>query len=229
VGELLGGSLGCPVYVDNDANCAALAESHLAEGGRVEHLVMLTLGTGVGGGIVIDGQIFRGATGLGAELGHNVIQEDGPECPGRCPNRGCLEALCSGTALERTASEFATANPSSALGGVLAQEGRVSGREVVERARQGDEDALGLLRTLGRHLGVGMAGVINTFEPELLVIGGGLSRAGDLFIEVAESEARARALPALSERVTISLARAGADAGVIGAGALAAHELAAAV
>jgi glucokinase len=225
----LSGRLGCPVYVDNDANCAALAESHLAEGGRVEHLVMLTLGTGVGGGVVIGGEIFRGATGLGAELGHSVIQEDGPECPGRCPNRGCLEALCSGTALERTASEFASANPRSALGGVLAQEGRVSGREVVERARDGDADALRLLHELGRHLGVGIAGLINTFEPEVLVIGGGLSRAGDLFMAEAEGEARARALPALSERVTISLARAGADAGVIGAGGLARHELARAV
>jgi glucokinase len=225
----LSGRLGCPVFVDNDANCAALAESHLAEGGRVGHLVMLTLGTGVGGGIVLGGEIFRGATGLGAELGHTVIQEDGPECPGRCPNRGCLEAFCSGTALERTAEEFARANPDSVLGGVLAQEGRVSGRLVVEHARDGDAGALGLLQELGRHLGVGMSGVINVFEPELLVIGGGLSRAGDLFIETAEREARARALPALSERVTISLARAGADAGVIGAGALAAYELSRAV
>jgi glucokinase len=225
VRDQLSERFGCPVYVDNDANCAALAESHLAEGGRVDTLVMLTLGTGVGGGVVIGGEIFRGATGLGAELGHVVIQEDGPECPGRCPNRGCLEAFCSGTALERSATEHAGRNPRSALGRVLAQEGRVSGRDVVEHAREGDEGALGVLEELGRHLGVGMAGMINIFEPELLVIGGGLSRAGDLFIGHAEAEARSRALPALSERVTISLARAGADAGVIGAGALAAHEL----
>jgi glucokinase len=224
--DQLAGRLGCPVFVDNDANCAALAESHLAEGGRVQHLVMLTLGTGVGGGVVIDGRIFRGATGLGAELGHVVIQEDGPECPGRCPNRGCLEALCSGTALEREATRFARANPDSALGRVLANEGRVRGKEVVAGARHGDGDALGLFAELARHLGAGMAGVINIFEPELLVIGGGLSEAGDLFLAAAEREARSRALHALSERVTITLARGGSDAGVIGAGQLAAEELA---
>src|SRR4051812_41203141 len=96
---------GVPVYVDNDANCAALAEAELVDDGPARHLVMLTLGTGVGGGVVIDGQIFRGATGLGPELGHVVIEATGRKCPGNCPNRGCLEAYCSGTALERDAAE----------------------------------------------------------------------------------------------------------------------------
>src|SRR5881275_317658 len=90
---------GVPVFVDNDANCAALAEAQFVSDPPARHLVMLTLGTGVGGGVVIDGRIFRGATGLGAELGHSVVQADGPECPGACPNHGCMEALCSGTAL----------------------------------------------------------------------------------------------------------------------------------
>jgi glucokinase len=112
---------------------------------------------------------------------------------------------------------------------VFAQEGRITGPEVVRLAHEGDAGAAELFEQLARHLGAGMAGVINTFEPQLLAIGGGLSRAGDLFMEAAEREARARALPALSERVAISLARAGADAGVIGAGALAAYELAQAV
>ncbi len=226
VGKDLAAIFGCPVYVDNDANCAALAEARVA---GVHHLVMLTLGTGVGGGVIIDDRIFRGATGLGAELGHVVIQENGPECPGTCPNHGCLEALCSGTALEREATAFASSHPDSALGRVLAQEGRLAGRDIVQKAEDGDAGSLLLFRDLAGHLGVGMAGVINTFEPELLAIGGGLSRAGGLFMEAAEREARARALPALSERVAISLARAGADAGVIGAGALAADELARAV
>lgn len=226
VGADLAKVFGCPVYVDNDANCAALAEARVA---GVRHLVMLTLGTGVGGGVIIDGRIFRGATGLGAELGHVVIQEDGPECPGTCPNRGCLEALCSGTALEREATAFASAHAASPLGRILAQEGRLTGRNVLDQAHRGDADAARLFGELAAHLGVGMAGVINTFEPELLAIGGGLSRAGEFFMDAAEREARARALPALSERVAISLARAGADAGVIGAGALAAYELAQAV
>ncbi|MBA3422381.1 MAG: ROK family protein, partial [Thermoleophilaceae bacterium] len=114
----LSARLGVAVYLDNDANCAALAEAELAEGGPVGHLVMLTLGTGVGGGVVIDGRVFRGATGLGAELGHLVIDSEGPECPGNCPNRGCLEALCSGQALARDAGALAAAEPDSRLAGL---------------------------------------------------------------------------------------------------------------
>lgn len=218
--------LGMPAYVDNDANCAALAEAHAVEGGPASHLVMYTLGTGVGGGVVIDGQIFRGATGLGAELGHAVIQYDGPPCPGTCPNRGCLEALCSGTALEREAAAIARDQPDSALGRAAAAAGGVArGRDVVTAAEAGDAQALELFDRLGMLLGVGISGAINTFEPQHVVIGGGLSRAANLFFDRAEAEARLRALPALAERVSISLARAGADAGLVGAGLLALHEL----
>ena len=225
--EELGRRVGAPVYVDNDANCAALAEAQFVEDAPAQHLVMLTLGTGVGGGVIIDGRIFRGSTGLGAELGHTVIDPDGPDCPGTCPNRGCLEALCSGTALEREATAFAAANPDSELGKLSAgQGGRVKGKQVVAAAREGDADAKTLLETLGRCLGIGISNFTNVFEPAHLVIGGGLSAAGDLFLETAAGEARARALPALAERMRISVAKAGNDAGVIGAGLLAAQELA---
>ena len=225
LGQELGERLGVPVHVDNDANCAALAEAHFVEGGPAQHLVMYTLGTGVGGGVVIDGTIFRGATGLGAELGHQVIDWDGPDCPGACPNRGCLEALCSGMALERDSKEFAEDHPGSRLGKLLTDSGKVRGRDVVAAARDGDEDALKLLERLGTYLGVGLSGAINTFEPEYIVIGGGLSQGADLFLDRAREEANARALPALAERVKIQLAQGGAKAGVIGAGLLAAQEL----
>ena len=199
--------LGAPVYVDNDASCAALAEAKLT---GAENLVMLTLGTGVGGGVVIDGRIFRGSTGRGAELGHVVIDWNGPRCQGSCPNRGCLETLCSGTALEREAT---------------ARYGRrVKGREVVELARGGDSDAQALLDQLAVWLGCGIASFYNVFEPERLSIGGGLSRAADLFLDRAVAEARSRVLPALADRVVVEVARGGADAGVIGAGLLAALE-----
>src|SRR5436190_14643416 len=113
---------GLPVFVDNDANCAAQAEAELVEGGPARHLLMLTLGTGVGGGVIIDGHVFRGATGLGAELGHMVIEADGRKCPGRtCPNRGCIEAYCSGKGFEIASGR--------------------SGREVEQAARSGDADA----------------------------------------------------------------------------------------
>ena len=200
--EELGRRFGVPVYVDNDASCAALAE---ADAIGATELVMLTLGTGVGGGIVTGGRIFRGAHGLGGELGHVVVEADGPECPGSgCPNRGCLEALCSGTALERAAG--------------------MKGREVVEAARGGDADAQGQLDRLGRYLGIGISNMVNAFQPEVVVIGGGLSAAADLFLDTAVSEAGSRALPALWERVTVQVAKAGNAAGVIGAGLLALQE-----
>jgi glucokinase len=217
--------LGTRVFIDNDANCAALAESRAAKRGPARSLVMLTLGTGVGGGVVIDGRIFRGASGLGAELGHVVINENGPECPGNCPSRGCLEAYCSGQALGRDATEAGRARPDTPLGRAVAENGSAGGRDAVAAARAGDEHALRLLERLGTHLGVGIAGIVNTFEPELVVVGGGLAQAGDLFLDVARDEAAARALPAIFERVSIELARAGPAAGVIGAGLLAAQEL----
>jgi glucokinase len=214
---------GIPVFVDNDANCAALAEAHVVDEAPANVLVMLTLGTGVGGGVIIGGQIFRGAHGLGAELGHFTVDPEGPPCPGNCPGRGCLEAYCSGQALERDATEFARDMPDSTLASSLDEHGRVSGREVVRLARDGDADALRVFERFARMLGVAIGGYVNVFEPEHVVIGGGLSRAADLYFERAVDEARSRALPALWRRVTVSLARGGAEAGVIGAGVLAAQ------
>jgi glucokinase len=219
LGKRLGG---VPVFVDNDANAAALAEANTA---GVSHLVMYTLGTGVGGGIVIDGRIYRGATGLGAELGHVVIRADGPECPGNCPNRGCLEALCSGTALGRDARVLARDRRDSPLGRRAVENGDVSGRDVVELARQNDPDSLILLERFAENLGVGIANAVNAFEPQLIVIGGGLSQACDLFLDRAVAEAGSRALPELWKRVRVGAAGAGPSAGVIGAGLLAAQEI----
>ena len=200
--EELGRRFGVPVYVDNDAGCAALAE---ADAIGATELVMLTLGTGVGGGIVTGGRIFRGAHGLGGELGHVVVEAEGPECPGGgCPNHGCLEALCSGTALERSAGR--------------------KGREVVEAARAGDAEAQAHLDRLGRYLGIGISNMVNVFQPEVVVIGGGLSAAADLFLETAVAEAGSRALPTLWERASVQVAQAGSAAGVIGAGLLALQE-----
>jgi glucokinase len=226
--EELGRRLGAPVFVENDANVAALAEAYYAEGteeGRpVGNIVMYTLGTGVGGGVIVGGRIFRGARGLGAELGHVVIRADGPNCFGTCPNRGCLEALASGSALGRDAQELAKDRPDTALGRRAAEQGQVSGRDVVELAREGDRYSVELLERLAENLGVGISNAINAFEPELIVIGGGLSQAADLFLDRAWREAETRALPALFERVRLAVARAGPAAGVIGAGLLAAQE-----
>jgi len=220
--EELGRRFGVPVFVDNDANCAALAEAHIV---GESHLVMLTLGTGVGGGVVIDGLTFRGAHGLGAELGHIAVNPDGPPCPGNCPNRGCLESYCSGQALERDATELAKDKPDSPLAERMGPDRKVSGRELVAAADAGDSDALLLMENFARMLGIGIANYVNVFEPQRLAIGGGLSRASHLFLERAVKEAAARALPALWKRVSVALAEGGADAGVIGAGLLAALEM----
>jgi len=225
--EQLGARLGVPVFVDNDANCAALAEAQLVPDPPSCHLVMLTLGTGVGGGVIIDGRIERGHTGLGAELGHVIV--DGraaleAEEPG-FPRPGSLEWICSGTGLERVATRAAQENPQGALGRLLAGKGRVKGRDAVAVAEDGDSEALALFERLGRWLGLGIAGVVNTFEPEHVVIGGGLSRASDLFLETARREASRHALSALWERTSVRLAAGGPQAGVIGAGVLAEQEL----
>jgi len=223
----LGRRLGVPVFVDNDANCAALAEAQLVPDPPAQHLVMLTLGTGVGGGVVIDGRIERGHSGLGGELGHVIV--DGQTALATAgdgfPRPGSLEWICSGTGLERAATALAEAGASGALARRLAEAGRVSGRDAVAAAQGGDSEALGLFVAHGRWLGLGIAGVVNTFEPEHVVIGGGLSRAADLFLDAAIAEAARHALPALWERTEVRLARGGADAGVIGAGVLAAQEL----
>ncbi|HEX2160936.1 MAG TPA: ROK family protein [Thermoleophilaceae bacterium] len=223
----LGKRLGVPVFVDNDANCAALAEARLVPDPPADELVMLTLGTGVGGGIVIDGRIFRGATGLGAELGHIVVdgREQAPAEPGAFPRPGSLEWHCSGRGLEREATGCAERHPDGELGRRLAARGRVSGRDAVAAARAGDERALDLMAAYGRWLGIGIATVVNVFEPQRVVIGGGISEAAELFLDVAVAEAARWALPALWERTTVGLARGGADAGAIGAALLAAHEL----
>ncbi|MEA2376191.1 MAG: glucokinase [Thermoleophilaceae bacterium] len=222
--EELGRRFGVPVFVDNDANCAALAEAHIL---GEDNLVMLTLGTGVGGGIVTGGMTFRGAHGLGAELGHMTLNPDGPPCPGNCPNRGCIEAYCSGQALERDATELARDKPDSQLATAIGANGKVSGPALVEAAEAGDGDALLIFDNFARMLGVAIAGYVNVFEPDRLTIGGGLSRASHLFLDRAVQEANARALPALLRRTTIALAEGGADAGVIGAAVLAAQEVAA--
>lgn len=221
--EELGRRFGIPVFVDNDANCAALAEAHIL---GEDNLVMLTLGTGVGGGVVIGGMTFRGAHGLGAELGHMTLNPDGPPCPGNCPNRGCIEAYCSGQALERDATELAGDKPESPLAKRI-ENGKVSGRALQETAEAGDSDALLIFENFGRMLGIAIAGYVNVFEPDRLTIGGGVSRASHLFFDRAIQEANARALPALLSRVTIAKAEGGPDAGVIGAAVLAAQEAAA--
>jgi glucokinase len=223
-------SLGLPVYVDNDATCAALAEAH-DEQGRVDvaNLVMLTVGTGVGGGIVIDGHVYRGATGAAGEVGHMIIAlplDGGVPAAGAFPQAGSLESLASGRALGRLAAASAAAHPDSQLGRAAASGRVVSGPDAVAAAQAGDEQAIAVIAELGRRLGIGIANVINIFDPEVVAIGGGVSTAGELLLGPARATALGYALPGVGQRTQIRIARSGPEAGVRGAALLAGQELA---
>ena len=205
--------LGIPVFVDNDATVAAIAEAHGPDAKvDVRHLVMLTVGTGVGGGIVIDGHVYRGATGGAAELGHILIGldlEDGAPEPEGAPQPGSLERLASGRALDRLGAE----------------RGFADGKAVVEAAHDGDTAALEALRILGERLGIGIANVINTFDPDVVAVGGGVSTAGELLLHHARDTALQYVLRGVGTRTEIRLARYGPEAGVMGAALMAGQEL----
>jgi glucokinase len=215
--------------VDNDATVAALAEAHDDQLRLVAHdLVMITVGTGVGGGIVIDGRIYRGATGGAGELGHTLV---GLDCAGSIPSPmsfpqpGSLEFVASGHALDRLAAQAANLHPDSELGRLQAAGKEVLGADAVQAAHEGDPSALRMVEIWGQRVGIGVANAINTFDPEEVVIGGGAARAGDLLLEPAKRVASWYVLPGLGTRTTIRLARHGVQAGVLGAALLAAQEL----
>jgi glucokinase len=222
--DLVAARTGLPAFVDNDANVAALAEHRFGAARGTENAVMLTIGTGIGGGLILGGEIYRGSTGAGAELGHMAIQMDGPGCQGSCPNRGCVEAFASGTALGREGLAAAEGHSESALGELLAEGQAVDGKAVTVAAQQGDETAIGVFELVGSRLGVALASYANIFEPETIVIGGGVIAAGDLLLDPARRELEARALRPMN-RTPVVEAELGEDAGMIGAAALARTEL----
>jgi glucokinase len=201
--DVLGRRFGVPGGVENDANAAALAEWRRGAGRDVNGLVMLTLGTGVGGGVVLDGALYRGW----AELGHLVVLAGGPECQGACTGRGHLEALASGNAADRAAIE-------------LWGEGATA-EQLVERARGADEGALGALARIGGYLGAGIGSLVNVFGARLAIVGGGFGAAAfDLLLPSALETARREALPP-GRDVRIVPAELGSSAGLVGAGLVA--------
>jgi glucokinase len=207
--------LGMPVYVDNDATCAALAEAYADDRTPLaRHLVMLTVGTGIGGGIVIDGRIYRGASGAAAELGHQIIGADlttgAPEADDKFPQPPSLENLGAGRGLHALARE----------------RGMADGEEAVRRAHEGHPEALECLRILGERVGIGVANAINTFDPDMVVLGGGISAAaGELLLAPAQRVAEAYVMPGVGTRTRITLARYANKAGMRGAALLAGQEL----
>ncbi len=194
---------GLPVGIDNDANAATIAEWVVGAGRGTRHMVMLTLGTGIGGGLILDGRPYRGSVGAAAELGHIVIQHDGPPCQGVCTGRGHLEVLASGTAAGKVAREL------------LGPE--ANAYDLVRKAQDGDVAAVEALAEIGRKLGSGIGSLVNIFNPELVVIGGGFAAAGDLVLDPAREVMRREALEPARDLVRIVHAELGPEAGLVGA------------
>ena len=222
--DLVSERVGLPVFVDNDANVAAIAEREYGAGRGADDVVLLTIGTGIGGGLILGGEVYRGATGAGAELGHTVIDINGPPCQGNCPGRGCVETLASGTALGHEGLAAAESDPDSVLATMLAEGRTIDGKAVTEAALGGDPTAIAVFETIGSRLGFALVSFANIFEPKVIVIGGGVMAAGDLLLDPARAVLRERALPPMNE-VPVVAAQLGPDAGMIGAAAMARIEL----
>jgi glucokinase len=217
--------LGIPVFIENDANVAAVAEHRFGAARGTRDAVMLTIGTGIGGGVIVDGELYTGATGAASEPGHMVIDADGPPCQGNCPNHGCLETFASGTALARDGRAAAEKAPDSALGKVLAEGGEILGKTVTEAANAGDATAAAVVEEAGRMLGLGLSSLANIFDPAVIVLGGGVAKVvGERMIDPARHELRTRALPPMNE-VPVKMAELGPEAGMVGAAEVAKLEL----
>jgi glucokinase len=210
--DRLARATGLTVLMENDANLAALGELRRGAGRGARHLLFVIVGTGIGGGIVIDGRIYSGAGGTAGELGHAVVDLDGPTC--RCGARGCLETLASGSAIARIAAERIAAGEDSALAG---HSGTLSAREVGLAAAEGDGLARAVLREAGHHLGIALGGVINILDPEVVVLGGGVMQAGPPLLDAMREAIRRQAFATTLEHVRIVQAELGQDAGLVGA------------
>lgn len=213
--------VGRPVVVDNDASAAVLAEHRFGAARGFQHAALVALGTGIGGGLVLDGRVYRGAHGFAGEVGHVVVDHDGEDCPGDCPGRGCLEALASGRAIGRAGERAGVAAPDTELGRHMGEHAVVPGDLVTRLAVAGDPLAMDVLADVGRRLGAGLTGLVNLLDPEVVVVGGGAAAAGPLILEPAREVVAARALPPVAERVRIVPAAFGEEAGMLGAAILA--------
>ncbi len=203
-----------PVNVENDANAAAMGE-YVVNGGGVDSFVFITLGTGVGGGVVINGKLYRGFNGVGAELGHVTLVHDGIPCT--CGNHGCWEAYASVTALIRQTKEAMEKHPDSLMCEFAEKEGKVSGRTAFEAAKKGDPAAQEVVDQYVRYVADGLVGVVNTFQPERLVIGGGISKEGDYLLNPIKEYVKKYDYNKYMPRTEISIATLFNEAGIIGA------------
>ncbi|MDP1809734.1 MAG: ROK family protein [Actinomycetota bacterium] len=205
--------------VDNDANCAVLGELLSGAGRGYRNFIGLTVGTGLGGGIVIDGRLYRGAKGAAAEFGHMVIDPNGPVCG--CGHRGCLETKASGTAIERLAKETVVAKTKSALSRSVGGDPEIiTGPMVAKAARAGDTEAVTIMTEVGRWLGLGIGNFINILDPEVVVVGGGVASSLDLVMDPIIESARRIVIDPRSRDIPIVISQLENSAGLLGAAGL---------
>lgn len=219
--EHLGGALGLPVVADNDNTAAAWGEFRFGAGRDYRHMLLVGVGTGIGGGIVADGVLFRGANGFAADIGHIIVEPDGPLCG--CGNRGCWEQVASGQAVTRAGRRAVRDGDQTLLRDRAAGDPeRVTGLMVTKAARDGDSVSIAIIAEVGRRLGEGIGGLVNVLDTEVVVVGGGVADAGELLLTPAR-EAFHRTVEAVDRRPDVPLVHAllGNDAGVVGAATLA--------
>jgi glucokinase len=211
-------SLELPVAIENDANAWALGEYLFGAGRGTRNMVCLTLGTGVGGGIVVDGRLVHGAKGLAAEFGHMTINTRGARC--KCGNRGCLEVYASAAGVCRAMRRLLRKGVRTKVKSLMANNPKgLTSKVVAQAARQGDKPAQEALAEVGRYLGVGIANIANIFNPEMIVLGGAVAGAGRFLIEPARDESKRRAFPGVIQNLKIVRAKLGGDAALLGAAA----------
>lgn len=210
---------GIPAFLDNDANVAAIGEYMFGAGRGTKNIVYVTVSTGVGGGAIINGAIYRGNTGNALEIGHVTLKEDGPLC--NCGNYGCLEALASGTGIARHARRALEQGKESSLN----KYENITSYEVFKEAEDGDKVAKEILDYCLNYLGIGIANLIHTFDPEMIIIGGGVTKAGHIVFDKIQEVVNKRCMKVMAEACKIVPAELAGDSGAMGAAALAIMEL----
>ncbi len=206
---------GVPVFLDNDANVAAIGEYMFGAGRGAKHIVFFTVSTGVGGGAVLNGKVYRGHTSNALEIGHMTVAPDGPRC--NCGNIGCVEATSSGTAIAKRGQEAITSKVETSL----RKYDKITSYEVFTEAAAGDEVCKDIIDNALNYLGIAVANAVSIFDPEIIIIGGGVSKAGDIVFDTVRNVVNKRCFKSMAESVKIVPAGLGTDAGVIGAVALA--------
>ncbi|MEK6776196.1 MAG: ROK family protein [bacterium] len=217
--KIVGREIGLPVIVENDANAAAFGEQWVGSGKNANSMICMTLGTGVGGGIILNRRIWHGEDGMAAEVGHTTVNPDGPQC--KCGNTGCLEVYASATGIVSEVKRRLKREESTLKDLYREKEGEITAEDVFRSAKAGDPLSRRVIQQMGRYLGIGIANLVNIFNPELIVLAGGVTAAWNDFMPIVQEEVRARAFEIPRDRARIVKAKLGDHAGIIGAAGVA--------